>query len=187
VHPIFRLGGSPAGFLHGAVPPQVYFRTPASPTPRGELPHRTLANACREVEKTGLLNCPPLPRLSGTKFRDRSHRRIIANISLLKADAAGVRSGHSFTNGLADNPGPTRNAGTGARALTAKLSSRPRRFDGARIAVVCQSAKLRAQTDPHSPGPYRVNGVFANMPEFQKAYNCAPKTKMVRENACRVW
>ncbi|HEV7506302.1 MAG TPA: M13 family metallopeptidase [Thermoanaerobaculia bacterium] len=50
-----------------------------------------------------------------------------------------------------------------------------------------QSAKLRAQTDPHSPGRYRVDGVFANMPEFQKAYNCAPKTKMVRENACRVW
>jgi endothelin-converting enzyme/putative endopeptidase len=50
-----------------------------------------------------------------------------------------------------------------------------------------QSAKLRVQTDPHSPGRYRVDGVFANMPEFQKAYNCAPKTKMVRENACRVW
>jgi endothelin-converting enzyme/putative endopeptidase len=50
-----------------------------------------------------------------------------------------------------------------------------------------QSSKLRAQTDPHSPGRYRVDGVFANMPEFQKAYNCAPKTKMVRENACRVW
>jgi endothelin-converting enzyme/putative endopeptidase len=50
-----------------------------------------------------------------------------------------------------------------------------------------QNAKLRAQTDPHSPGRYRVDGVFANMPEFQKAYNCAPKSKMVRENACRVW
>ncbi|MFY9824566.1 MAG: M13 family metallopeptidase [Thermoanaerobaculia bacterium] len=50
-----------------------------------------------------------------------------------------------------------------------------------------QNAKLRAQTDPHSPGRYRVAGVFANMPEFQKAYNCAPKSKMVRENACRVW
>ncbi len=50
-----------------------------------------------------------------------------------------------------------------------------------------QGAKLRVQTDPHSPGLYRVNGVFANMPEFQKAYNCAPKSKMVRENACRVW
>jgi putative endopeptidase len=48
-------------------------------------------------------------------------------------------------------------------------------------------ARLRAQTDPHSPGRYRVNGVVSNMPEFQKAFNCAPKAPMVRENACRVW
>jgi putative endopeptidase len=50
-----------------------------------------------------------------------------------------------------------------------------------------EGARLRAQTDPHSPGRYRVNGVVSNMPEFQKAYNCAPGSKMVRENACRVW
>jgi endothelin-converting enzyme/putative endopeptidase len=50
-----------------------------------------------------------------------------------------------------------------------------------------QSAKVRAQTDPHSPGRYRVNGVVTNMPEFQKAFNCAPNAPMVRENACRVW
>jgi putative endopeptidase len=50
-----------------------------------------------------------------------------------------------------------------------------------------QIAKLRAQTDPHSPGRFRVNGVVSNMPEFQKAFNCAPKAPMVRENACRVW
>ena len=56
----------------------------------------------------------------------------------------------------------------------------------------CQSStpeneKLRAQTDPHSPGRYRVNGVVANMPEFQKAFACAAGAPMVRENACRVW
>ena len=50
-----------------------------------------------------------------------------------------------------------------------------------------QAARLQAQTDPHSPGRYRVNGVVSNMPEFQKAFNCAPKAPMVRENACRVW
>jgi putative endopeptidase len=50
-----------------------------------------------------------------------------------------------------------------------------------------QGARLQAQTDPHSPGRYRVNGVVSNMPEFQKAFNCAPKAPMVRENACRVW
>ncbi len=58
--------------------------------------------------------------------------------------------------------------------------------------IWCQNAteqveKLRAQTDPHSPGRYRVNGVVSNMPEFQKAFNCAPKAPMVRENACHVW
>jgi putative endopeptidase len=50
-----------------------------------------------------------------------------------------------------------------------------------------QSARLHAQTDPHSPGRYRVNGVVSNMPEFQKAFNCPAKAPMVRENACRVW
>ncbi len=50
-----------------------------------------------------------------------------------------------------------------------------------------QSQKLRAQTDSHSPGRYRVTGVLQNMPEFQKAFNCAPKSPMVRENVCRVW
>ncbi|HEX4495453.1 MAG TPA: M13 family metallopeptidase [Thermoanaerobaculia bacterium] len=53
--------------------------------------------------------------------------------------------------------------------------------------ITDQSAKVRAQTDPHSPGRYRVNGVVSNMPEFQKAFNCPAKSPMVRENACRVW
>jgi len=50
-----------------------------------------------------------------------------------------------------------------------------------------ESAKLRAQTDPHSPGQYRVNGVVSNMPEFQRAFACAKGAPMVRENQCRVW
>jgi endothelin-converting enzyme/putative endopeptidase len=50
-----------------------------------------------------------------------------------------------------------------------------------------ESAKLRAQVDPHSPGRYRVNGVVVNMPEFQKAFSCPKGSPMVRENACRVW
>jgi endothelin-converting enzyme/putative endopeptidase len=48
-------------------------------------------------------------------------------------------------------------------------------------------AKLLAQTDPHSPPEYRVNGVLGNMPEFQKAFSCAPDAAMVRSNICRVW
>jgi endothelin-converting enzyme/putative endopeptidase len=47
--------------------------------------------------------------------------------------------------------------------------------------------RLQAQTNPHSPGRYRVNGVVSNMPEFQKAFSCKPDAPMVRQNACRVW
>jgi putative endopeptidase len=47
--------------------------------------------------------------------------------------------------------------------------------------------RLQAQTNPHSPGRYRVNGVMANMPEFQKAFGCSADSPMVSKNACRVW
>jgi endothelin-converting enzyme/putative endopeptidase len=47
--------------------------------------------------------------------------------------------------------------------------------------------RLRAATDPHSSGRYRVNGTVSNMPEFQKAFACASDAPMVRENQCRVW
>ncbi len=50
-----------------------------------------------------------------------------------------------------------------------------------------EAARLRAQTDPHSPGRYRVNGVIGNMPEFQKAFSCSANAAMVRQQACRVW
>jgi putative endopeptidase len=48
-------------------------------------------------------------------------------------------------------------------------------------------ARMRAVTDPHSPGKYRVNGVVENMPEFQKAWGCKAGQPMVAENACHVW
>ena len=48
-------------------------------------------------------------------------------------------------------------------------------------------ARMRAQTDPHSPGQYRVNGVVSNMPEFQKAFSCKADAPMVRPKMCRVW
>jgi putative endopeptidase len=47
--------------------------------------------------------------------------------------------------------------------------------------------RLRATTDPHSSGRYRVNGTVSNMPEFQKAFSCQPTAPMVRQNQCRVW
>jgi predicted metalloendopeptidase len=33
-------------------------------------------------------------------------------------------------------------------------------------------ARTLVNTDPHSPGKYRVNGVVQNMPEFQQAWGC---------------
>jgi endothelin-converting enzyme/putative endopeptidase len=50
-----------------------------------------------------------------------------------------------------------------------------------------EAARLRAQTDPHSPGDDRVNGTVSNMPEFQKAFACRTGQAMVRGPACRVW
>jgi predicted metalloendopeptidase len=58
--------------------------------------------------------------------------------------------------------------------------------------VWCQNiteaaARQRAQTDPHSPGEFRVNGSVSNMPEFAQAFSCKAGQPMVRENACRAW
>ena len=50
-----------------------------------------------------------------------------------------------------------------------------------------ETRRLLAQTDPHSPGRYRVNGTLQNSPEFQKAFSCKAGQPMVRQPACRVW
>jgi len=47
--------------------------------------------------------------------------------------------------------------------------------------------RMQAQTNTHSPGRYRVNGVVSNMPEFAKAFGCKADQPMVRGAACRVW
>ena len=48
-------------------------------------------------------------------------------------------------------------------------------------------ARLRAQTDPHSPARFRVDGVVSNTPEFSTAFGCKEGDKMYAANACRVW
>jgi putative endopeptidase len=50
-----------------------------------------------------------------------------------------------------------------------------------------ENLRMRALTDPHSPGRYRINGVVSNIPEFQQAFSCKAGQPMVRENRCRVW
>jgi putative endopeptidase len=50
-----------------------------------------------------------------------------------------------------------------------------------------ESAAVRAKTDPHSPGEFRVNGVVRNMPEFSSAWSCKVGDAMVSDKACRIW
>jgi putative endopeptidase len=50
-----------------------------------------------------------------------------------------------------------------------------------------ETARLYAQTDPHSPGRFRVDGVVQNMPEFSKAFSCKAGDKMFAAKSCRVW
>jgi len=50
-----------------------------------------------------------------------------------------------------------------------------------------ETARLYAQTDPHSPGRFRVDGVVQNMPEFSRAFSCKAGDKMYAAKGCRVW
>jgi endothelin-converting enzyme/putative endopeptidase len=52
-----------------------------------------------------------------------------------------------------------------------------------------EDLRVRAQTDPHSPPEYRINGVVVNMPEFAKAFSCRAGQPMVKpaETVCKVW
>ena len=50
-----------------------------------------------------------------------------------------------------------------------------------------EAAKRGAQSDPHSPGRFRVNGTLGNSPEFDKAFGCKKGDAMVREQQCHVW
>ncbi len=49
------------------------------------------------------------------------------------------------------------------------------------------AARQLAQTDPHSPGAFRVIGSVGNMPEFAAAFGCKTGQPMVRANVCRAW
>jgi putative endopeptidase len=50
-----------------------------------------------------------------------------------------------------------------------------------------ESSRVRAVTDPHSPGEFRVNGVVENLPEFGEAFSCKLGDRMVTAQPCRVW
>jgi endothelin-converting enzyme/putative endopeptidase len=52
-----------------------------------------------------------------------------------------------------------------------------------------EDMRVRAITDPHSPGRYRINGVVENMPEFAKAFSCKAGDKLYKPESkrCKVW
>jgi endothelin-converting enzyme/putative endopeptidase len=52
-----------------------------------------------------------------------------------------------------------------------------------------EALRLNARVNPHSPYPYRINGVVVNMPEFAQAFACKPGQPMVKEpeKVCRIW
>ncbi len=99
------------------------------------------------------------------------------------ADSGGVRIAYmAMTQAVAD----------AAKAASIDGLTPDQRFFVGFSQIWCENrtpefARLVAQTDPHSPARYRVNGVVSNMPEFQKAYGCKAGSPMVRANACRVW
>ncbi len=49
------------------------------------------------------------------------------------------------------------------------------------------ASRLNAQTNPHSPGEFRVNGVIQNVSGFKDAFSCKAGDPMVSGDACRVW
>ena len=52
-----------------------------------------------------------------------------------------------------------------------------------------EAARLRINTDPHSPGEWRTNGPLSNMPQFATAFGCKPGDPMVRDESVRpvIW
>jgi endothelin-converting enzyme/putative endopeptidase len=68
----------------------------------------------------------------------------------------------------------------------------PQRFFIGYAQWACESTRpdelrVRALTNPHSPGRYRVNGLVVNMPEFATAFSCKVGQPMVKEKPCRIW
>jgi putative endopeptidase len=55
--------------------------------------------------------------------------------------------------------------------------------------MAAEEGRRRALTDPHAPGPARVNLTVSNMPEFADAWNCPAGRKMVRAagERCDIW
>lgn len=100
------------------------------------------------------------------------------------ADNAGIRLAYMALLGGIDN-------GTVSKEKLDGYTPEQRFFLGY-AQIWCQnqrpeSLRMRARTDPHSPGQFRVNGVVENSPEFAHAFGCSAGQPMVAANGCRVW
>ncbi len=50
-----------------------------------------------------------------------------------------------------------------------------------------EDLRLGIETDPHSPAKFRVNGVVANLPQFQRAFACKTGQPMAPVKRCTIW
>jgi putative endopeptidase len=48
-------------------------------------------------------------------------------------------------------------------------------------------ARRLVTIDPHAPPLYRVNGTFANLPQFQQAFHIPANSPMVNAHRCAIW
>jgi putative endopeptidase len=53
--------------------------------------------------------------------------------------------------------------------------------------VTPEAERRQVQTDGHSPGRWRVDGVVQNMPEFATAFACPAGAPMAPAKRCRLW
>jgi putative endopeptidase len=136
----------------------------------------------------------------GKAFEQRAQCLVDEYNGFVAVDDVHLNGKLTLGENTADNGG-LRIAYMALMALLANGGKQPEKIDGLtpqqRVFVGwgqiwCQSmtpevARLRALTNEHSPGKYRVNGVVQNMPEFQKAWGCKAGQPMVPANSCRVW
>jgi endothelin-converting enzyme/putative endopeptidase len=50
-----------------------------------------------------------------------------------------------------------------------------------------ENLRADALTNVHSPGRYRIDGVAANLVDFEKAFSCKPGQPMAPAKRCKVW
>ncbi|MBA2648237.1 MAG: M13 family metallopeptidase [Legionella sp.] len=50
-----------------------------------------------------------------------------------------------------------------------------------------QQERNLVTTDPHPPAKFRVNGTFANFPEFKNSFSIPENSPMVNKNRCVIW